>query len=550
MLQKRSISNRIKAVLGLVLVAVLVIAMNCMTFAIDENYVYYETWDEYKEANGIASDSELDWQHKAEIICDVLDYAVQCFENGDLDMAYRAVNNGGYYGYYEITGFERTMNGVSGARVSEVELQFKTTRKAASTDKGKTVDDIDEFKAEVETLKGMLREDALSLDGGVKDADIYGDDASGAAATDSSSDSSSTSSSTSATALIFTASFSIILREGFEAILIVGAIIAYLQVSAGDDKKEKRKKAMPVYIGSLVGIVASFGLAWLLNAIKLANTASQEIIEGVTALLAVCVLYYVSNWMLSKSETDAWVGYIKKKTTSSSGKGSMFALAFTAFLAVFREGAEVVLFYQPYLSTEYADYQGSLWAGFIIGAICLVIVYLIIHFLSVKLPIKPFFTATSILMFIMSISFLGAGIKELIEGDVIDMTSPTWLQWIPSNDVMEVLGIYPVLETLIPQLILLIVTVVIFVIQTKKNRRIHAEAEARRAAERAAKEAEEKKAREEALTAYIANVVNSILAEKGLAPADAEDAAQQAANLITDQAGDVISNAGDVALGS
>ena len=548
MIQKNNFSKRIKALIGVVLVFVMVVAMSCMTFAIDENYVYYETWDEYKEANGIQNDSELDWQHKAEIICDVLDYAVKCFEEGDLDTAYKAVNNGGYYGYYEITGFERTMNGVSGARVSEVELQFKTTRKAASTDKGKTVDDIDEFKAEVETLKGMLREDALSLDGGVKDADIYGDDASGSTSTDSSSTDSS--SSTSATALIFTASFSIILREGFEAILIVGAIIAYLQVSAGDDKKEKRKKAMPVYIGSLVGIVASFGLAWLLNAIKLANTASQEIIEGVTALLAVCVLYYVSNWMLSKSETDAWVGYIKKKTTSSSGKGSMFALAFTAFLAVFREGAEVVLFYQPYLSTEYADYQGSLWAGFIIGAICLVIVYLIIHFLSVKLPIKPFFTATSILMFIMSISFLGAGIKELIEGDVIDMTSPTWLQWIPSNDVMEVLGIYPVLETLIPQLILLIVTIVIFVIQTKKNRKIHAEAEARRAAERAVKEAEEKKAREEALTAYIKNVVNSVLTEKGLTGETAGEAAEEAANLITDAAGDVITNAGDVALNS
>ena len=534
---KKNLSKRIKAIVVAALAIMLVFAMNCQVFAIDDSYVYYQTWDEYKEANGIASDSELDWQHKAEIICDVLDYAIACFEDGDLDSAYSAVNDGGYYGYYETTGFERTMNGVSGARVSEVELQFKTARKAASTSKGKTVDDIDEFRTEVEKLQGMLREDALSLDGGFKDADIYVDNSSSGSESSDSSDSGS-----GAGGIIFAASFSIILREGFEAILIVGAIIAYLQVQAGADKKAKHKKAMPVYIGSLVGIAASFALAWLLNAIKLANTASQEVIEGVTALLAVCVLYYVSNWMLSKSESDAWVGYIKKKSSS----GSIFALAFTAFLAVFREGAEVVLFYQPYLSDEYADYQGNLWSGFVIGCICLVIVYLIIHLLSVKLPIKPFFTATSVLMFIMSISFLGAGIKELIEGDLIDMTSPAWLQWIPSNDVMEVLGIYPVLETLIPQLILLIITIVIFVIVTKKNRRIHAEAEAKRAAEKAIKDAEEKKAREEALTAYITDVVNKVLADKKLIAA--ADVAAEAGNIITEQVGDVIANAGDVAI--
>ena len=498
----RDFYKRLRAVIAVAAIFLVMIGTKCITFAADD-YVFYQTWADYKEANGIASDTEMNWQQKAEVICDVLDYAVTCFERGDLykepknDNAYDVVNSGGYYGYYETTGFERNMNGLSGARVSQVELQFKTCRQIA-----KKEGSLDEFKTEIENLKSMLREDAITLDGGTADS--------------SATDTTDSSTGKSGSAIIWTACFSIILREGFEAIIIVGAIIAYLQVSAGEDKKAKRKKAMPVYIGALVGIVASFLLAWLLNAVKLANTASQEVIEGVTALLAVCVLYYVSNWMLSKSETDAWVGFIKKKTQTSSGKGSMFALAFTAFLAVFREGAEVVLFYQPYTSSEYAEYQGSVWSGFIIGCCCLVIVYLIIHLLSVKIPIKPFFTATSILMFIMSISFLGAGIKELIEGDVIGMTSPAWLSWIPSNDVMEVLGIYPCLETLIPQLILLIISVIIFVVVTKKNRKIHAEAEARRAEERAIREAEEKKAKEEELTEFITNVVDKILIEKGL----------------------------------
>jgi high-affinity iron transporter len=290
----------------------------------------------------------------------------------------------------------------------------------------------------------------------------------------------------------------------------VGAIIAYLVKSAGDDLERKKRTVTPVYIGSGIGIVLSFVLAWLLNLLKLANTASQEAIEGFTALLAVVVLYYVSNWMLSKSESDAWNAYIKDKTRTASEKGSYFALAFTAFLAVFREGAEVVLFYQPYVGT---DNTSSAVAGFVFGAICLVFVYLLINFMSLRIPLKPFFTGTSVLMFLMSISFLGAGIKELMEGDIVtSITSPDWLQWIPYNDVLDVLGIYPILETLIPQLLLLAVTVVIFVVTEKKNHRIHMEAEARRAEERRIAQAQEKEQAEREFKRRVLEVLKEGLA--------------------------------------
>jgi high-affinity iron transporter len=369
---------------------------------------------------------------------------------------------------------ERYTNGFSGSRVSEVELSFKTVRKIAKKMNESGEGSYEDYEAEVANLESMLREDANSFDGVV--ADTSSDDASAASST-------STSSSSSAAAVTFGACFLILLREGFEAILIVGAIIAYLVKSAGEDTEKKKKTVRPVYIGSLIGIALSFVLAWLLNLLKLANTASQEAIEGITALLAVCVLYYVSNWMLSKSESDAWNTYIKDKTRKASEGGSYFALAFTAFLAVFREGAEVVLFYQPYIGT---DNTSSAIAGFVFGAIALVFVYLLINLLSLRIPLRPFFTGTSILMFLMSISFLGAGIKELMEGDVItSITSPSWLQWIPYSDVLDVLGIYPILETLIPQLILLVITIIIFVVTTRKNNKIHAEAEARRAVERA-----------------------------------------------------------------
>ena len=102
------------------------------------------------------------------------------------------------------------------------------------------------------------------------------------------------------------------------------------------------------------------------------------------------------------------------------------------------------------------------WAGFGAGCVLLVFVYLAITKLSIRLPIKVFFTATSILMAIMCVSFLGSGIKELAEGNVFDLTLN--VPGIPENDVIQVFGIYPYLETLVPQLILAIVLLVTFMI--------------------------------------------------------------------------------------
>ena len=258
--------------------------------------------------------------------------------------------------------------------------------------------------------------------------------------------------------LIFAGAFGIILREGLEAILVIAAIIAYL-VKSGNAKNLKS-----VYAGAILGIVASFAAALGLTLLKRAvgeayGAQSQEIIEGITALIAVCVLFYVSNWMISKAEAASWSKYIDNKVQGSVERGSAFALAFTAFLSVFREGAEVVLFYQPMLTED--GNPAMVWAGFGVGCVVLIGVYLAIRYLSIKLPIKPFFTATSILMAIMCVSFLGSGIKELAEGGVLDVTR---IPWMPAeNSVTDVLGIYPYAEMVIPQLILICILVGTFI---------------------------------------------------------------------------------------
>ena len=254
--------------------------------------------------------------------------------------------------------------------------------------------------------------------------------------------------------LTFLAAFGIIVREGLEAILVIAAIIAYL-IKSGNAKTLKN-----VYLGALLGVAASFvaaGGLYMLKKVWVGAGQSQEVIEGVTALIAVCVLFYVSNWMISKAEAASWSRYIDGKVQSSVAAGSGFALGFTALLSVFREGAEVVLFYQPMLSEGNA---GMVWAGFFAGCVLLVFIYLAITKLSIRLPIKVFFTATSILMAVMCVSFLGSGIKELAEGNVFDLSLR--VPGIPENDFIQLFGIYPYLETLVPQLILSIILLITF----------------------------------------------------------------------------------------
>ena len=141
---------------------------------------------------------------------------------------------------------------------------------------------------------------------------------------------------------------------------------------------------------------------------------------------------------------------------------SALTLAFTAFLAVFREGAEVVLFYQPLLFGDDATHVDMVIWGFLAACAVLVVVYIVITRLSVKLPIKVFFTATSILMAIMCVAFLGSGIKELAEGGAFEVV--VRLDWIPENEVLQTLGVYPYLETLGPQIILTVILIVTFLI--------------------------------------------------------------------------------------
>lgn len=236
----------------------------------------------------------------------------------------------------------------------------------------------------------------------------------------------------------FVEAFIIIVREGFEAILVVGAVVAFL-IKTGN-----RRRLRDIWAGSLAGLGASAVLAFVLRTVLQAVPASQEIIEGATMLVAVVVLFSVSYWLLSRIEGAKWQQFIRGKVSTALEGGGGFALAFVAFLAVFREGAETALFYQA-LFTRAGDVFVPVTLGLCAGFAALSVIFILFYRFGVKIPLRPFFAVTSGLLYYMAFVFAGKGIKELQEGNAVSMTL------IPQFPTVDALGIYPTVETLVAQ---------------------------------------------------------------------------------------------------
>jgi len=184
----------------------------------------------------------------------------------------------------------------------------------------------------------------------------------------------------------------------------------------------------------------------------------REALEGVTMLLATAVLFYVSYWLLSKIEVAKWNAFVKDRMEDALSTGSGFALASVAFLAVYREGFETILFYKALLTSAGLPGGGggapAVIAGILAGSVGLVIVYVAINRFGVKVPLKPFFAVTSAMLYYMAFVFAGKGIADLQESGLVRTSVVEWAPRIP------VLGIYPTVESLLVQLLLVVLLVV------------------------------------------------------------------------------------------
>ncbi|MGQ0647979.1 MAG: FTR1 family protein [Gemmatimonadaceae bacterium] len=238
----------------------------------------------------------------------------------------------------------------------------------------------------------------------------------------------------------FLQSFLIILREGFEAILVVGAVVAFLL------KTGHRERLRSIWIGVGAALIASGVSAVILATVLRALPATREIIEGVTMLIAVAVLFSVSYWLISKVEAARWQHFIREKVTNALQHGGGRALAFVAFLAVYREGAETALFYQAILR----DGAGApIGLGIVLGFAVLAVLFTLFYRYGVKIPLRPFFAVTSGLLYYMAFVFMGKGFRELQEGNLVSITV------LPGWPHVEAMGIYPSVETLMAQTLLL-----------------------------------------------------------------------------------------------
>lgn len=410
----------------------------------------------YEDWRGVAADMALEFNS-----------AIEDVKNDKYQDAYKHVNDA-YFGYYEVQGFERTvMVAISQARVNHIEAQFSDIKHVLLGNQQK---DKDVLLRQIEDLKIKVYKDAMVLDGiaEISDPDsagekIYADTQveRPALASLPETETSSSTSTTSAVSetpaekrtpvsrdwLTFVTAFGLLVREGLEAILVIVAIVAYL-IKTGNKHMLKG-----VYLGSFAAIIASVILAWALEAwLGEQSGVARELLEGWTMFLAVAVLFYVSNWMLSKADNIAWENYISGKVQQSIDSKSQWTLIFAAFIAVMREGAELILFYSAAFTGGMSN-PAYIAYGIGAGILVLAAVWVCFRYFSVKLPLRAFFLFTSILLFLMCISFMGKGVQEITEADVI--TGRTVIPAMKGFSI-EILSIYDRAETLIPQIMLVI----------------------------------------------------------------------------------------------
>jgi high-affinity iron transporter len=243
---------------------------------------------------------------------------------------------------------------------------------------------------------------------------------------------------------LFLQSLVIILREGLEAILIIGALIAFLTKAGAAHRKRD------IHVGVGAAVAMSLLTAVLLETVFVLSAAHREALEGLTMIVAVGVLFYVSYWLLSKMEVAKWTAFVKQRLAVAVTGGSAFALASAAFLAVYREGFETVLFYKALFveGGALSDTFVPVTAGIAVGAVALALVYIAINRWGVRLPLKPFFGITSGFLYYMAFVFAGKGIAELQDGGVVPNT--ILLGW----PRVAALGIYPTVESMLAQAVM------------------------------------------------------------------------------------------------
>jgi high-affinity iron transporter len=240
----------------------------------------------------------------------------------------------------------------------------------------------------------------------------------------------------------FFSAFVILLREGLEAVLVLAAIFAIL-IKAG------RRDALPYVHAGWIAALLLGGMTWLVASyVIVISGATREMTEGITALAAAAILLYVGFWMHRKAYADRWRTFLQGQLRDALSARTMWALAFVSFLAVYREAFETVLFYQA-LWIQAAPAYIPVLGGLVVAAVALVVLSWFILRGSIRLPIGLFFGATSVLLALLAVIFVGKGVAALQEAGILP-TDPVNVPAIPA------LGVYPNLLGLALQVLVIL----------------------------------------------------------------------------------------------
>ncbi len=229
--------------------------------------------------------------------------------------------------------------------------------------------------------------------------------------------------------------FLILLREGFEATIIVAALLAALR------KMEATRHARVVHAGWLSALAVG-ALAFLFGRHLLAG-ANRELLEGVAALAAVAMLLYAALWLNARTNMSRFMGELRQKMQGALGSGSTLGLFAIAFTAVLRESFETAVFLQGLALDSPA---GVAW-GCAAGAVALLVMVLFVNRVGYKLPMKTLFQASTVVLVVTAVILLGKGLHALQEVALLPLAPIPFV-------TVELLGVYPDVFSLGPQLLL------------------------------------------------------------------------------------------------
>lgn len=253
----------------------------------------------------------------------------------------------------------------------------------------------------------------------------------------------------------FSSSLIILLREGLEAILVVAAMAAFLA------KTGNVAGMRWLHAGWILALIAGGGTWAVSNWLFTISGATREITEGFTALVAAGILFYVGFWMHSRANADKWNEYIKTQMNSAVTSGALWSFAIVSFLAVYREIFEVILFYQALWAQVDATAHNAVLGGGAVALALLALITVLINRFGMRLPLSTFFTITAYLMIALAFVFAGKGVAALQEAGRIPMDPVNFPR-------IELLGIYPNLQGLLLQALVLALAIGLLLWQKRK----------------------------------------------------------------------------------